>query len=197
MKTQITKIAAALMLLAAGHSLNANTGNAERSVKVSTENSKAVVLQLNNLTEGTEISLVDPNGKVLFQDEAEQAEYAKVFNLKNLDQGDIYLEIESDEQLEVLTIKVTDTEAYLQKSAEVMIEKPILKMNGDMAKVFFGNNEGNTKVTLFDENHDIAYRHDAKGGSARSYDLSDLPAGSYTFQFKTGERTFYESINIK
>lgn len=191
------KIAAALILLAAGTSLNANTGDAERSVKISTENSKAVVLQLNNLTEGTEISLVAPNGKVLFQDEAEKAQYAKVFNLSNLKEGDIFLEIESDEQLEVLTIKVTDTEAYLQKSAEVMIEKPILKMNGDMAKVFFGNNEGDTKVTLFDANHDIAYRHNAQGGSARTYDLSDLPAGGYTFQFRTGDRTFYQNITVK
>jgi len=197
MKTQITKIAAAFMLLAAGTSLNANTGEAEKSVKVSTENSKAVVLQLNNLSEGTEISLIDQKGIVLFQDEAEQAKYAKVFNLTTLQEGEIYLEIENDEQLEVLTIKVTDTEAYLAKSAEVMIEKPILKMNGETAKVFFGQNEGMTKVTLFDGNHDIAYRDNAASGSARSYDLSDLPAGSYTFQFKTGDRTFYQGVTVK
>ena len=196
MKTQIKKIAAAILLLAAGTTLNATTGNAEKSVKVSTENSKAVVLQLNNLSVGTEISLIDEAGKVLFKDEADNAEYAKVFNLNSLEEGEIYLEIESDEQLEVLTIKVTDTEAYLKKSAETLIEKPILKVNGDMAKVYFGNSD-ETKVTLFDANQDIAYRHATKGGGARSYDLSDLPAGRYTFQFKTGDRTFYESITVK
>ena len=196
MKTSIKNIAAALLLLA-GTSLNANTGTAERSVKVSTENSKAVVLQMNNLSEGTAISLVDEAGRTLFQDKAESAKYAKVFNLQQMQKGELYLEIESDEQLEVLTIQVTDTEAYLEKASEVLIEKPILKMNGNQAKVFFGNNDGKTKVTVFDANHVIAYRHNAEGASARTYDLSDLPAGSYTFQFKTGDRTFYEGITIK
>jgi len=196
MKTSIKNIAAAFMLMAST-TLSANNGNSEKNVKVSTENSKAVVLQLNNLSEGTAISLVDQNGQVLFQDEAQAAKYSKVFNLNSLKEGEIYLEIESDEQLEVLTIQVTDTEAYLEKSAEVLIEKPILKMNGDQAKVFFGKNEGQTKVTIFDANHDIAFRHNAQSGSARAYDLSDLPAGSYTFQFKTGDRTFYEGITVK
>ena len=196
MKTQIKNIAAAIMMLAAT-SLNANSGISERSVKVSTENSKAVVLQMDNLSAGTSISLVDENGHMLFRDQAENAKYAKIFNLKQMQKGELYLEIESDEQLEVLTIQVTDTEAYLEKAAEVMIEKPILKMNGEQAKVFFGNNEGKTKVTLFDANQDIAFRHNAEGASARTYDLSDLPAGSYTFQFKTGDRTFYESVTVK
>ena len=196
MKTSIKNIAAAFMMLAAS-SLSANNGNSEKSVKVSTENSRAVVLQLNNLSAGTSISIVGQNGEILFQDEAEEARYAKVFNLQQMQKGEVYLEIENDEQLEILTIQVTDTKAYLEKAAEATIEKPILKMNGDQAKVFFGNNEGKVKVTIMDANGEIAYRQSAEGGSASTYDLSDLPAGSYTFQFKTGDRTFYEGITIK
>ena len=194
MKTQITKIAAAFMLLA-GTSLNAITGPKE--VTVSTENSKAVILKLNNLEAGTDISLKDKEGVVLFQDEAENASYNKVLNLKQLESGELYLEIESDEQLEVLTIQVTDTEAYLKQSAEILIEKPIMRVNGDMAKVFFGQNEGSTKVTIFDQNGDIAFRHNAENGGMKSYDLSKLGRGSYNFEFKTGDRTFYQSVSVK
>lgn len=196
MKTSIKNIAAAFMMLAAS-SLSANNGNSEKSVKVSTENSRAVVLQLNNLSAGTSISIVGQNGEILFQDEAEEARYAKVFNLQQMQKGEVYLEIENDEQLEILTIQVTDTKAYLEKAAEATIEKPILKMNGDQAKVFFGNNEGKVKVTIMDANGEIAYRQSAEGGSASTYDLSDLPAGSYTFQFNTGDRTFYQGVSIK
>ena len=194
MKTQITKIAAAFMLLA-GTSLNATTG--PEDVTVSTENSKAVILKLNNLEAGTDISLKDKEGVVLFQDEAENASYNKVLNLKQLESGELYLEIESDEQLEVLTIQVTDTEAYLKQSAEILIEKPIMRVNGDMAKVFFGQNEGSTKVTIFDQNGDIAFRHNAENGGMKSYDLSKLGRGSYNFEFKTGDRTFYQSVSVK
>lgn len=196
MKSQIKNIAAAIMMLAAT-SMSANSGNSEKSVKVSTENSKAVVLQLDNLSAGTAISIVDQNGHKLFEDKAENASYAKVFNLQQLQKGEVYLEIEDAVQLEVMTIQITETEAYLENASEEMIEKPILKMNGDQAKVFFGNNEGETKVTIFDANYDIALRQNAESGSASTYDLSDLPAGSYTFQFKTGDRTFYQGVTIK
>ncbi len=197
MKTQITKIIAAALLLTASTTLNATNGPAEKSIKVSTENQKAVVLQLDNLSSGTEVSLKNNAGTILFQDEVNEAEYAKVFNLKSLEEGDIYLEIESDEQLEVLIIKVTDTQAYLEKSTELIIEKAIVKMQGDMAKVFFGNNEGQTKVALFDEANDIVYRHKAENGGSKTYDLSDLADGTYTFQFKSGGKTFYHRIAIK
>ncbi len=196
MKTSIKNIAAAFMMLAAS-SLSANNSNSEKSVKVSTENSKAVVLQLNNLSAGTSISIVGQNGETLFQDKAEHARYAKVFNLQQMQIGEVYLEIENDEQLEILTIQVTDTQAYLEKAAEATIQKPILKMNGDQAKVFFGNNEVIVKVTIMDANGEIAYRQSAESGSASTYDLSDLPAGSYTFQFNTGDRTFYQVVSIK
>lgn len=196
MKTRITNIAAALLLMA-GTALNANTGDSPRSVEVSTENSKAVVIKLNNLTDGTEILLKDEAGRVLFQDEAEKAKYTKILNLNALEEGAQYLEIESDEQLKVLTIQVNDMEAYLQKPAEILIEKPILKAKGDMAKIFFGKNEGGTKVVLFNENQDVVYRGNCKGKSVLTYDLSNLAAGKYTFHFKTGDRTFYESITVK
>lgn len=197
MKTQITKIIAAALLLTAGTTLNANNGTAEKSIKVSTENQKAVVLQLNNMAEGTAVSLKTQEGVILFQDEVTEVEYAKVFNLKSLEEGEIYLEIESDEQLEILAIEVTDVAAYLKKSSEMIIEKAIVKMQGDMAKVFFGHNEGNTKVTLFDAANDIVYRHNAENGSAKTYDLSDLANGTYTFQFKSGGKTFYHSLTVK
>lgn len=197
MKTQITKIIAAVLLLTAGTALNANNENAGRSIKVSTENQKAVVLQLDNLAAGTEVSLKNEEGFILFQDEVNEAEYAKVFNLKSLDKGEIYLEIESDEQLEILPIKITDTEAYLQKSSEIIIEKAIVKLQGDMAKVFFGHNEGSTKVTLFDSTNDVIYRHNAENGGVKTYDLSKLAAGTYSFQFKSGGKTFYHSVTIK
>ena len=197
MKTQITKVMAVAMMITASFAAQATNSKTERNLKVSAQSQKAVVLQLANLSGDTEISMYDQDGKLLFQDSAEGEAYAKTFDLRSIEAGEVYLEIENDERLEILPIAVTDNKAQIKRSAEQIIEKPIVKMNGDMAKVFFGNNEGNTKVTLFDENHDIAYRHDAKGGSARSYDLSDLPAGSYTFQFKTGDRTFYQSITVK
>lgn len=197
MKTQITKTIAAAMLLIAGTSLNANTDSGEPSINVSTKNQKTVVLQLDNMEAGTAISIRSEEGAILFQDEVTEATYTKVFNLKSLKEGEVYLEIENDEQLEVLSIQVTDTEAYLKKSSKLIIEKAIVKLKGDAAKVFFGQNNGSTKVTLFDEANDIVYRHTVDNGSVKTYDLSKLAAGSYTFQFKSEGKTFYHNVTLK
>lgn len=197
MKTQITKTIAAAMLLIAGTSLSANTDSGEPSINVSTKNQKTVVLQLDNMEAGTAISIRSEEGAILFQDEVTEATYTKVFNLKSLEEGEVYLEIENDEQLEVLSIQVTDTEAYLKKSSKLIIEKAIVKLKGDAAKVFFGQNNGSTKVTLFDEANDIVYRHTVDNGSVKTYDLSKLAAGNYTFQFKSEGKTFYHNVTLK
>lgn len=195
MKTQITKLMAAAMLLAASFTGNATEKTTERSLKVSAKNSKAVVLQLGDLSAGTEISIWGAGGQLLFHDNATGSEYAKVFNLKSLAQGEIYLEIENAGTLEILPIEVTESSARIKRSAEVIIEKPLVKQSKESAKVYFGQNGADMKVILFDQRNDIVYRHHvADGTGSKTYDLSKLENGSYKFQFSANGRTFFHTI---
>lgn len=197
MKTQIKKIVAAIILLAVGITLNASSGSIDAIVNISTENGKTVILRLNNINESTRISIRNQSGVRLFKDKAETGAYAKVFDLNRLQEGDLYLEIENEERLEVLTIKVTDKEAYLEKSARKLIEKPVLKMKGNMAKVFFGQNEGQTEVVILDSYGNLVYKQNVADSGAKTYDLSDLERGNYKFQFKTGGKTFYNTAKVR
>lgn len=197
MKTQIAKLMAAAMLFAAPIA-NATETDSERTVKVSKQNQKAVILQLDDLDAGTSISLRTEDGKILFSDRTNEASYGKVFNLKTMEEGEIYLEIESEGQIEILPIEVKAESAYIKKSEETVIEKPVVKMNGDQAKVFFGQHGEDIKVTLFDAYGDIAYRHKVKEGSAsKTYDLSKLADGQYQFHFHASGRSFSHTIILK
>lgn len=194
----MTKLIAAAMLLAAGFTANATGTPAEDRVTIAVENQKAVVMQLNDLEEGTTISLKDENGRVLFTDQAEAGDYGKVFNLKALGEGELTLEIESASRLEILPIEMTASAATIMASDEMVVDKPVVKLTKEHAKVYFGAKTGAVKVTLFDSNDDIVYRHSLNGGTnKKSYDLSKLSAGTYKFQFKTGLRTFYHYITLK
>ena len=198
MKTQITKVLAVAMMITASFAAQATNSNTERNLKVSAQSQKAVVLQLANLSGDTEISMYDQDGKLLFQDSAEGEAYAKTFDLRSIEAGEVYLEIENDERLEILPIAVTDNKAQIKRSAEQIIEKPIVKMNGDMAKVFFGDNESEVRVTLYDNAQDIAFRETVESETAsKTYDMSKLAEGAYKMQFSANGRTFYHTIILK
>ena len=198
MKTQITKVMAVAMMITASFAAQATNSKTERNLKVSAQSQKAVVLQLANLSGDTEISMYDQDGKLLFQDSAEGEAYAKTFDLRSIEAGEVYLEIENDERLEILPIAVTDNKAQIKRSAEQIIEKPIVKMNGDMAKVFFGDNESEVRVTLYDNAQDIAFRETVESETAsKTYDMSKLAEGAYKMQFSANGRTFYHTIILK
>lgn len=195
MKKQITKVLAAIILLTSGFLASAN--ESEREISLTTEKQKAVVLRMNNIKVGTQISLLDEDGNILFQDKAKSNKYGKVFNLDLLKKGELKLEIENAETLELMSIEVTETEAWLKRSSQQVIQKPIVKHNGDVMKVYFG--EGNTemKLTVFDHYGSVAFRDsNEKGNGLKRYDISKLQSGKYNIQFTADGRSFYHTITL-
>lgn len=187
----------AIALLAAGFLANAN--EKERTIELTTESSKAVVLNMENIEEGTKISLWNEAGVLLFADEAKDNAYGKVFNLNQMDEGELTLEIESKESLEILPIKVTQTSASLNKDQSVMISKPMVKHNEQSLKVYLGQKCLDMQMTIFDSNDDVVHRSQIKKGNAKvqRYDISDLADGNYKIQFTADGRSFYHTITLK
>ncbi|MFY0594363.1 DUF3244 domain-containing protein [Roseivirga sp.] len=195
MKNQIKTLAAAAIFLASGFIASAN--ETEREISLTTENQKAVVLRMDNVKAGTQISLLDENGKVLFQDEASAEAYGKVFNLSKLDKGQLQLEIESDETLEVMSIQVTEESARIESGSKKLIEKPIIKHNDKGMKIYFGKDHAGMKVSVFDEQGSIAFRDNVESnGSMKRYDISKLSSGEYKVQFTADGRSFYHTITL-
>ncbi len=194
MKKQITKAVAAIVLLASGFLASAN--ESEREISLSTENQKAVVLKMENIKVGTHISLRDENGKLLFEDRADGSHYGKVFNLTLLEKGELQLEIENNETLEVMSIEVTESSASIKSGSERVFKKPIVKHNGESMKIYFGESQSGMKITVLDQYGDVAFRDNAKSGSAlKRYDVSKL-SGKYNIQFTADGRSFYHTITL-
>lgn len=195
MKNQITKAAAAIVLLASGFLASAN--ESEREISLSTENQKAVVLKMNNIKAGTQISLRDDNGKLLFEDKANANQYGKVFNLSLLEKGELQLEIENGETLEVMSILVTDSSASIEQGSEKVFHKPIVKHNGESMKIYFGASSS-MKITVLDQFGDVAFKDNIKedASSLKRYDVSKLSSGKYNIQFTADGRSFYHTITL-
>lgn len=197
MKTQITKAMVAMMLLASGFLANANEG--VREISLNTESSKSVILKMNNLKAGTEVTLWNEAGKILFKDEVNEASYSKIFNLKQLEKGELTLEVESSESLEILPISVTEDEAQFIKKEEKFFAKPIVRLNNDMVKVFLRSEHTGYEMKITDQNGSSVYKEqigENKSGLMR-YDVSKLSKGKYNIQFTADGRSFYHTIIIK
>ncbi len=197
MKNQITKVMVAIVLLASGFLANASEN--EREIYLKSENSKTVLLQMNHVKEGTHISLWNKAGDLLFQDETLSGSYSKVFNLNLLEKGELILEVESDESLELLPIAVTEDNAEFKVSSERMIAKPLVRLSGNEIKVFLSDGQNNYEMKMTDEFSDVVYKDsiaENKGGIKR-YDVSKLPQGKYNIQFTADGRSFYHTIIIE
>lgn len=196
MKKQLTKTVAAMILLASGFLASAN--DSKREVSLTTKNQKEVVLKMNNIKEGTQISLLSADGKLLFQDRVGASEYGKVFNLSSLEKGKLQLEIENDETLEVMSVEVTDDAAWIQSGSQQVIQKPIVKHNGEGMKIYFGEEHSSMKIAIFDQQGSVAFRDNVKSedGSLKRYDISKLSSGQYNIQFTADGRSFYHTITL-
>jgi len=197
MKKQMTKMIAAMILLASGFLANANEN--EREITLKTENSKSVVLDMKNIIAGTDISIWSQDGQLLYQDEVIGDSYTRVFNLQKLEKGELTLELENEGRLVILPISVSETSAVLMRGKEVAYTKPVLKVaNGEM-KVFLSEGHKCFEMSMNDQygakvfNENISKNENG----IKRYDITNLSGGKYNIKFTADGRSFYHTIIVK
>jgi YbbR domain-containing protein len=192
MKTQI-KLVAIILLMVLGMSAEAYVP--ERVVSISIDNNKTVVLYMKNLIGKTGITLIDENGNQLFSESTSEGFFGKALNLSSIEEGTYQLEIDSQDRLEMMTVVVSGNSASIVKK-EVLAIKPILKVNNDLAKVFFAGSGEAVEITLYNSNGTVQYReqHLDNEVSVKKFDLSDLEEGTYKLKFRVNNRNFYHTI---
>ncbi|NVK85687.1 MAG: hypothetical protein HWE21_15285 [Cytophagia bacterium] len=197
MKNQITKIVAAIILLASGFAATAN--EKDREITLKSENSKSVVLQMNNVKIGSEISLWNESGKLLYKDQVSDNSYSKVFNLNQLEKGELTLEVESAESLEVLPISVSEESAQFIKSEEKFYAKPVVSVADEMMRIFLRDDHSGYDMVIKDQLGQSVYKNkiDESQKGLQRYNVSKLSKGKYEIQFTADGRSFYHTIIIE
>lgn len=196
MKLNITKVLMAIMVMAI--STTAQAKENEREISLTTVKQKAVVLKLNNVSEGTSIRLMNEKGATLFSDKAEYEKYGKVFNLEKLDKGNLILEVEDNETVQLLPITVTESTASMEYKAQKTYIKPIVKTKNGEMKVFLRAGHQRYTMRILDNFDDLVFREEVKDtlGGMKRYDVSKLPSGKYKLQFTADGRSFYHTITL-
>src|SRR5210317_1577194 len=79
-------------------------------------------LHLNNVKQGSVLTIIDRNGLVLYNESIKKSgDYSKGFDLTTLPDGDYFFELDSDLKIVVIPFKVKSEEVIFDKDAKKLI----------------------------------------------------------------------------
>ncbi|GAB3017574.1 hypothetical protein GCM10027284_40810 [Cyclobacterium sediminis] len=160
--------------------------------------SKSLVLAMVSSTNAQDVSLIDANGNTLFYDDVTDHSYTKSFNLKNLDEGTYFINVNNKEQSVVYTLVLeADGINILNKE---MVEKPsVFDTYGHKVNLNL-NNSDRTKVAIEVTNQDHAklYKEVFTGKKTidMTFNFERAVQGDYTISVKDGNEVYTQEINV-
>ena len=195
MKTKViylaTKLTVAVVLVAL-LAAKAFAGDAPKLKLVAHSTEKAIIVVDNPSDAITELSIEDLNGDVLYYREGsiDSKIYSKMFDFKNLKDGDYKVVVNNKFGAKEVYFKVDDNEIYVVKDmAEI---EPYFEVDGDVLKLsYLNHNRDNIFLTIENSDGEIFSKSLGADFSINAgFGLSKLDRGYYSASLSDGNNTF-------
>ena len=176
----------------------ASVTDLKSSVKKTGE--KSFALYLNGLSTNVQIVIRDQEGHTLYKEQlSNQENFAKNFNLNNLTKGGYVLKIEDGSQITSIGMDISGNTVVFNE--EEVTYKPSTSIEDTKVTVAMSEMNGSElNVVIRDSRDELVFEEVVaeKGeGLNRTYDLSKISAGEYTFIFSSNGHTFVHPVNIR
>jgi hypothetical protein len=158
---------------------------------------KKVSLILKNLHTTTTIRLESARQGILLEEEVNNAEYARVLNLNELEDGDYKLSVITGVRETEQPLAITRTGLSLNATERKEYFAPVIKLNGQLLDLIVLNNRLTTlKLKIEDIDGNLVYDSEVRNvvKLEKRYNLSQLPAGEYTVVLSVGDKTYTKTI---
>jgi hypothetical protein len=201
MKTVLKNLTFAVLLLSPLAGLLANDALPVFSIRATADN--AFVLTLSDqVKEKTQIRLVDANDVLLYSDIYRQKDAkSRQFNLRQLPQGTYFLELENELLIYRQPVTLTATGIVADSALRQELAKPFLNCTpeGKMKISYLHLDTAPVEVEVFDAQGQLVFREAiyTSGPVMRSYDLGELPPGSYRALVRTQNATVQQPVNLR
>ena len=161
---------------------------------------KSFALYLNGLSTNVQIVIRDQEGHTLYKEQlSNQDSFAKNFNLDKLAEGGYVLRIEDGSQIKSIGMDV-DGNAVIFNEEEVTYKPSTSIEESKVTVAMSAMNGSELNVVIRDSRDELVFEEVVaeKGeGLNRTYDLSKISAGEYTFIFNSNGHTFIQPVNIR
>lgn len=193
MKKTVRNLVVVLLLLVTLKS----TASDELDLKVSKEQN--LIVEVQKIEKGANISLQTENGEVLFKDRFFNEEsYLKILDFTDLLDGTYILKLDKEYSISTSIIKKTDKNISVDDNSYKFIFKPLYSVSGDQVSLYFANPEENkVEIEIFDKfgvpvgtikSKDLVVK--------RKLDFSKVPPGKYTVEIRTKTGNFTNTVVV-
>lgn len=168
----------------------------ELDVKVA--NNQTLVVELDNVREGTVLVFKDTNGEVLFRDSLLKGTYRKSLSLEVVPNGVYYLSLDSENNILTNVVTKSDKGIFLTGKTPSIAFKPSYKIVEKKLQVFLTNPEKKSaKIKVLDSKGIVVgVLNEEDFIVNKTLDFSRVPSGDYTIEISLGDNQFTRAITI-
>ncbi|TXD83837.1 hypothetical protein ESY86_07265 [Subsaximicrobium wynnwilliamsii] len=161
--------------------------------------SSSATFRFLNVKKGHQVSIKNDEGRVIHRETVKRnGDYAKRFDLSDLEDGNYTIELDKDFEIIIKPFKMVSNEVILLSKLQTSIFKPVVrtKKNHLMISKLALNNES-LNIELY-YNDELIHKDELKGAKIleRIYTLSPSEEGIYVLRMSSGDRTFVERFRI-
>ncbi len=186
-----------LILLLIGISISLFGSNPKYSLSSLAQDKKVTIFLAEENNEEISVTLSDYEGQVLLSEKIKAGETKqRIYNLKNLPNGEYFFEFKDELEITTETIYVEGSEIRIL-STEKTIAPKVYHMDDKLTLSIlpFGQK---TSITLMSEIGEELYVETIKeqASISKRFDISKLEYGIYTMKILIGKKAFYEKVYV-
>lgn len=171
---------------------------------LTTPNEKAFMLSVETSGKGRiAIKILNEQDQVVFSKSMKAlSSFQQKYSLKDFEKGNYSLVIEDVSKIVTQPFTVTDIEVAVNSDSKIFTYKPYFKFNENIESLavnWMKSDNSVCKLIIKDENLNVLFKESVENDSIihRSYNLSQLPKGTYYIIIKDGNHIYKETIDIK
>ncbi|QCX37497.1 hypothetical protein FF125_03245 [Aureibaculum algae] len=168
---------------------------------VTNENDETTSVTLNNVTEGSVLSIKDVDGLILYKETIQvSGDYSKKFDLTSLPDGNYIFELDKDFEIKSIPFNVKRNIVDLNIENKSVVFKPAMVFENGMLRIqkTILNSEKELSIKIYFENGDLVHSENFNNEKLinKTYDFSKSLKGKYKVLLSTEDRTFSKEINF-
>ena len=160
---------------------------------------QSLVINLQDIEEGTMLSLLDEKNQILYKDQFfKENGITKIFDFNKLPDGSYTVVLDREFHMASAKIRKNEENLAIIDNSYKLIFKPLYRVEGDKVSLYLANPEENkVEIKIFDKFgvpvgnvscRDLVVK--------RSLDFSGVPSGSYIVEIKTKTNNFTKTLIV-
>lgn len=169
--------------------------------KLEKNNKKSLSLRIEQMNEPVSVSFKSKKGIIIYT-EVFKIPVVKKFNLKEMEVGTYYMEINTGETRETYMIEMNSNTFEINKEPSVTFHKPFVAIKDNYILITKLNiSKNDMKISVYDNDKNLLHASVIDGKNenqtiGQKFNITNIKKGSYTFLISTDRKTYTKIVRL-